>query len=772
MIVSSVFALKESNDIPSNLLTIQETKLEPGYYFNSTLDFLSENQKEILESNQNFYKTILEADENNPYIIEEGFMEVISILKNVIKKILAYIETMVKKFVTQIAKFVNSDKYILSMEKQISKFGANDKIEISGYNYTFDNNIPVIDIDELNVLDIKRDLDVIASSNDITDKISKMTELNSRLSENNMDNVRAKILKSDHDITETSYENELVCKFRDGSSTPENITIGRSGVMRALSDYKGYKDKIKIVQNNKSQIEAKYKELINMVDSIKVSNITTSGDVKDTTLNNNENLKQALNNIINQQVNMIQRIANLHTLALMAKIDALSESTVQDKNILYKALSKVQSNPANNVLFKESDEKYYADYTAGLKYKQFLYDKYYMNMEQKHFVNECIALSESNISELKSINEDLTMDKKEKFEKFRKIMKNIINKFTEKMGSFANRDKKYLEEHKDTILTKTVEKPYTINNMPTYSLGIKNINSWQQPNYNIKDLVSLSKEDIQKKVINTYDGNGEFSEFAKRYFLCNNTDNKDILSTNDEVDMKKLYEYCINMPNDVKRINTDSAKFESSIKAAVAATLNASTNESVNVLGRKYIYSSVLEMYINEEDVNDTKSAGGENQKETEIKPAENQTSKQQTAKTDNKVPEEDKEKKETDKNDNNQETKEKQSTENKKAEETASWYIQSVQVAIAAKITAMQKIYSEYMKIIRYHVGVIEGKSEDKPEDDGKLKSLLKEFKNAKSSDDRKAASNKIIDYFKTSKGKTIDAHEVQSMADNVKDN
>ena len=783
MIVSSVFALKEATTIPDNLVNIPSTKLEEGYYYNSSLNFLLECHEELLSYRRDYYKAILESSEDDPYVITESFSDFVNNVKAIIKKIIAYIETLVKRFVTQIAKFVGSDKYIIKMKKELDKFTDDDKFTITGYNYTITDGVPVVHLLGLDLTEFEKELRTI-DSDDVNLKINKLSAIIADLSDpNKMDNIRGQILNLNTPITETSFANELFAIFRDGSSDEHSITIKKADVLRASRDYEGYKAKIKSVKALQADINSKYKHLESQIDNIVRASFKVDGENKiQVNLDNGystdykNTLMNTLNNLINTEVNQIQRIANLHVQAFAAKLDALNAITAQDKNILYTALQKVQKNINNTRTMRESldltIEPYSHDYTRDVVYKQYQLQKHFMNENQRLFVRECIALSESNISELKSINEDLTMDKKEKFEKFRKIMKNIINKFTEKMGSFANRDKKYLEEHKDTILTKTVEKPYTINNMPTYSLGIKNINSWQQPNYNIKDLVSLSKEDIQKKVINTYDGNGEFSEFAKRYFLCNNTDNKDILSTNDEVDMKKLYEYCINMPNDIKRINTDSAKFESSIKAAVAATLNASTNESVNVLGRKYIYSSVLEMYINEEDVNDTKSAGGENQKETEIKPAENQTSKQQTAKTDNKVPEEDKEKKETDKNDNNQETKEKQSTENKKAEETASWYIQSVQVAIAAKITAMQKIYSEYMKIIRYHVGVIEGKSEDKPEDDGKLKSLLKEFKNAKSSDDRKAASNKIIDYFKTSKGKTIDAHEVQSMADSVKDN
>lgn len=783
MIVSSVFALKEATTIPDNLVNIPSTKIEEGYYFNSSLNFLLECHEELLSYRRDYYKAILESSEDDPYVITESFSDFVNNVKAIIKKIIAYIETLVKRFVTQIAKFVGSDKYIIKMKKELDKFTDDDKFTITGYNYTITDEVPVVHLLGLDLTEFEKELRTI-DSDDVNLKINKLSAIIADLSDpNKMDNIRGQILNLNTPITETSFANELFAIFRDGSSDEHSITIKKADVIRASRDYEGYKAKIKSVKALQADINSKYKHLESQIDNIVRASFKVDGEsMIQVNLDNGystdykNTLMNTLNNLINTEVNQIQRIANLHVQAFAAKLDALNAITAQDKNILYTALQKVQKNINNTRTMRESldltIEPYSHDYTRDVVYKQYQLQKHFMNENQRLFVKECIALSESDIPELKSINEDLSMDKKDKFEKFKKMMKTIIQKFTEKMNSFFDRDKKYLEKHKDTILTKKVKNPYTINNMPQYSLGIKNIESWQQPaNPNIKELSSLSREDIQKKIINSYDGNGEFSDFAKRYFLCNNTDNKDILSTNDEVDMKKLYEYCINMPNDVKRINTDSAKFEASIKSAVAATLNTSTNESVNVLGRKYIYSSVLEMYINEENVNDTKAASGENQKETEIKPAE--PAQKQDAKTDNKVPKEDKEQKEEQK-DNNQEPKENKSDEGKKIEETAAWYIQDTQIAIAAKITAMQKIYSEYMKIIRYHVNIIEGNSgkNNKPENDDKLNSLLKEFKDAKSSDDRKAATNKIIDYFKTAKGKTIDAHEVQSMADSVKDN
>lgn len=768
--ISSVFNLKENKNIPSNLKTIADTKLEENYYFNNSLDFLLECHKELLSYKQDFYKTVLECSEDTPYIITESFHDLISSIKQSIKKILAYIETLVSRFITQIAKFIKSDSYILSKESELKKFSNEDKFKIHGYEYTFKDNVPVVDIEGLDVYTLIKSVESIKDSSD-EDKASKLSDMTAYLSnETNMDDIRSQILNTNHKVPENTFDNEVFCIFRDGNSEDIEIEIDKSEVLKALDLYKNYKDIIKNIKSSQSKITNKYKELERQVDSLG-------------TPLKNSNTSQAINQILNKliitQINLIQKISTLHVQAFSAKLDAYNAMTLQNRRVLYSALNAIQKNPKNNKIFKQES----VDYTKDINYNNYLLEKYYLNMNQKHFLEECVALSESNIVSLKYINEDIKMDQKTRFQKFQDALTRMINKFMEKINSFINKDKEFLQKNKETILTKKVQPVYTLNNMPPYSEGIKVINEWMPPKtIPAEKLVSMTELDIKKMIIPAYEENkGEFADFAKRYFLCNNGKNEDRKSDDPkEMNMQNIYDYCLNIPQEITKINVLKNSFNNTIKGIVAM-INTHKNESVDEFGRTYLYSTVLETYINEADPGDTNSNTGSTNANTGTNTntnANNTTNnnnsqaKQNNIKTD--VPGEDKKDNTTEKDPENKEkqgddTNNSTKSQDSKAMESAGWYSKNMQIAIGAKLTAMQKIYSEYMKIMRYHVKAVSGGGGLNEEDEKALRDLMKEYRD---SEDKKPATEKIISFYKSKLGKTIDAHDVENIVNQNKDN
>ena len=793
MIVSSVFALKEATTIPDNLVNIPSTKIEEGYYFNSSLNFLLECHEELLSYRRDYYKAILESSEDDPYVITESFSDFVNNVKAIIKKIIAYIETLVKRFVTQIAKFVGSDKYILKMKKELDKFTDDDEFTITGYNYTITDEVPVVHLLGLDLTEFEKELRTI-DSDDVNLKINKLSAIIADLSDpNKMDNIRGQILNLNTPITETSFANELFAIFRDGSSDEHSITIKKADVIRASRDYEGYKAKIKSVKALQADINSKYKHLESQIDNIVRASFKVDGENKiQVNLDNGystdykNTLMNTLNNLINTEVNQIQRIANLHVQAFAAKLDALNAITAQDKNILYTALQKVQKNINNTRTMRESldltIEPYSHDYTRDVVYKQYQLQKYFMNENQKLFVKECIALSESNIPELKSINEDLKMGAKNKFEKLKELIKSIYEKFLMKMNKLIMGDNKFLKQYKEVILNKKIE-VYTLNDMPDYQAGIKNITDHKLVQLDIKSIVSLSELDIQKKILPSFNGDGEFVDFAKNYFLCNNTPKKDTKS--DQLNMAEIYEFCLNAKSAISNLEKDRDAFisaASKIKQAVLAAPAPKTES--NILGDIYYYSTVLESYINEEG--EEKAAPPQNTSGGNSNPNQTQTNAnaKADAKIDLEVPKSDKtadqnkdlkdkvksdEIKDTDKEAKKQ-AEENKNGDKKKIEETADWYMKTIQTVCTAKITAFQKIYSEYMKILRYHVkqatGSLGKTSSFKDDDVNSIKDAMKEYKNAKTDEDKNKAAQKIIDIYK-SKNMVIDAHDVQKLVE-----
>lgn len=759
--ISSVFSLKEANTIPEYLVSNKETKLECNYY-SSSLDFLLECQEELLSCRREFYKTVLES-EGDQYIINEAFSDVAKTIKEIIKKILAYIESIIKRFITALGKFVSSDKYIIKMKKEIYKFPSNGKFTINGYNYTLDDNIPIIDVVGLDLSEIQVKLKDI--ENDNSDPGIKLAELNTILadltSEGKMDEARSEILNVNYKIPDSSFANEVFAIYRDGKSSEQSIDIRKADVNRALDDYEGYKDKIKKVNTLKSNISTKYKSLESSIDNMIKTNIRdaiSKSNINDQTKNS---LNNSLSNLITSQAQAINKIANYHVQAISAKLDAYNALVIQDRNILYTALNVVNKD-INNSRIMESTEDY--DYTRDNVYKSYLIESYYMNKEQERFVEECLVLSESNIPELKTIHEDLKMDVKGKFEKLKAMLKEIFQKFLMKMNKFFTNDKTFLEKYKDVILTKKVEE-YTLNNMPDYEAGIKNIKAHKLKKLDIKSLLSKTEAEIQKEMLPAFDGN-DFTDFAKRYFLCNNTPNREKVQST-TLNMAELYAFCLGAPAAIKQLENDQKEFLAAADAAKNAVLQVSAkNESTDMVGRKYYYSSVYETFINEEGkpAQDNGAAKSDSNLKLDVPTPDNKAKENENLDKDVKSDDKGKE----------AETQAKENTgaESKKVQETADWYLKTIRTICTAKITAFQKIYSEYMKILRYHVqkatGSMGSASKFSEDDTKQIKSAMQDYVKG---DDvaKKTAADKIINIYK-SKGMVIDAHDVQTLVEKNK--
>lgn len=769
--ISSVFKLKETDIIPNKLAPMQQTGLEENYTMKETFDFLLECQNELNQCRQEYYKTVLEND--NPYLINESYNEILTTIKNIIRKILAYIETLIKRFITQAAKYVKSDKYLYTMRKEIKKFPRGETFQISGYNFTISENIPAVDIHGLDLNNLRSELNKILQDNDIESVIYSLIDLESDFKESKMDEIRGEILNTSP-VEEKDFTNQIFAVFRDNASSESYIRIGHKEVMETLDEYFDINDKIKEVNALYYKIQSKYKELEKQVNEI--AKLTTkvdgssrfNNDSLDTEKEKIVKRNNALNDLITKLVDQIRRISTLHLQAVRGKLDAYAALLVQDRNILYKALNVVQSETRNTFVMNGLKQESY-DYTRDVYNESYLLEKEELILRQQRFVEECLALAESNIPELKVIREDLDLDVKNKFDKFKEIVEKIFAKFNEKIQSFFKTNKKFLEDNKDTILNKKVPE-YTINNMPPYSLGIQNINNTNLPaTADMSKLLPLTEVEIQKIILPKYDGNGDFAEFAKRFFLCDNKENEDRKSTDQEINMKDIYEFCAN-PEGIKIIANKVKTYASEVAKVKAEIVRSSVKkESFEDLGAVYQYSSVLEMYINEADQGDTKK-----EPETTIeKNTNNQSSSDQNAKDGSKLNlDPDKEDKKQDQNTNtNNDNKEETKSDNSKAKETGNWYLKNLNIALAAKMTAYQKIYSEYMGIIKHHVKLANGEGEETTnKDDSQVRNAMKEYLDADSEDAKKSAIDKIISAMKAYNGKTIDAHDAVNLANKNK--
>ncbi len=78
----------------------------------------------------------------------------------------------------------------------------------------------------------------------------------------------------------------------------------------------------------------------------------------------------------------------------------------------------------------------------------------------------------------------------------------------------------------------------------------------------------MSPVEIQKEMLPAFDGN-DFTDFAKSYFLSNNTPNREKISST-TLNMAEIYAFGLGAPAAIKVLENDQKEFSSAADAAAA----------------------------------------------------------------------------------------------------------------------------------------------------------------------------------------------------------
>lgn len=347
-------------------------------YFKSAVDFITESNKEFTNSKITLYNKILETTSTT--VIHESFSDFFVKVKEIINKFLKFIKSLFQRFLTQLARIIGSDKYLEKHKKDFDKFKDGDKFKIDGYKYTFSDNIPVPDALVQYNFDLFDHLLDFENSNTSTDKmitvedISKArTDLSDRLTDYYND-FRGRVLgKEDQKIYEVDYSDALFKVFRDDSTTTEIIDIDRSTIRLVIDRYFKFNKMQEYTNKQYKAIESAYKKVEEQIkDLVKrngdlsykvfVDKLPAGSDTRISYIANTDNdtgvamasdVLTQLDMYVKVKTEQIQECSNIHTLAFAAKLDALKECAKQDKETLYKALSRVQRTDA-----KRAKEEY------------------------------------------------------------------------------------------------------------------------------------------------------------------------------------------------------------------------------------------------------------------------------------------------------------------------------------------------------------------------------------------------------------------------------
>lgn len=336
-------------------------------YVSQAFNFLIEFNTEYNDINKLFYKGILESD-GNITCVQETYADFFSSIKKMIDKFLAFIKSIFDKFIEKLHSFVQSEKYLIQNKSKFSKFTNDDDFTTDGFNYTFNSDIPLIDLtikfDSALLGDISK-IDKASISDKETNKakaaVDKMhNDLRVKLESDYYDIFRGTVIGNRGSIPESDFTNECFKIYRSGALEPEEVNVNKGYIESALERINRYKTTIQNIEETKNRIFKEYSGIRDKIDKmIKPNKTESSPNYRNISLigfDNNSSLTDvavsydtlsSIDSYLKTISNQVQEMSNIHSIAFSTKMEAVKEEYRQDKRILYQALSKCSSNQIN-----------------------------------------------------------------------------------------------------------------------------------------------------------------------------------------------------------------------------------------------------------------------------------------------------------------------------------------------------------------------------------------------------------------------------------------
>ena len=327
-------------------------------YFIETLNFLIDIREEFNNHNKVFYRSIHESA-GDPVAIHESFADFFTWIKELFAKIINFIKKLYNKFMTFLHGLVKSDKFIRKNKDLFHKFDSKQEFQHTGYKFTFGANIPnekpITDFkdsienfkDHASHTSVEPDMTADKLSNTLKDSREKYID---NLHDNIYDGYRAKVINQEGSIAKEDFAKELFSLFRDNNSSKEEFTVTSSIMTECYNHFDGYEKEKNNITKAKDKIEREYTNIKKAIETaLKKNDGSYSMDAEngvnpikmDDKLYTKDVITQ-LDLFLKAKANEIQELSNIHTMAFSAKLDALKDCFSQDKDILYKALYKLQ----------------------------------------------------------------------------------------------------------------------------------------------------------------------------------------------------------------------------------------------------------------------------------------------------------------------------------------------------------------------------------------------------------------------------------------------
>lgn len=345
------FNILKMDDVEDPLIDVN--KLTSMYldecYFLSGINFIKEQNEEINKYKTNLYKSISEATET--YVVHEAFGLFFARIDDIVRKVLDFFVSLVKRFSTALSKIVESNRYLIKHKDTFSKMLPIDNFEFDGFTFSISPDVPVT-----NVICGEFNKDLFS---DLYDKTSNPIDGNdfsnaqSNLENFDYGNIRGKIIGKNYSINESDFATELFRVYRNGKSEASKFTVNNQVVNNSLNRYSSHKDTLKEIERNNKAISKEYNEILKQVKNVTKRNgdlnaaafvnaIPGIQDIENTNGYISSDLMTKIDIYIKAKCDQITQYSNIHILAFTAKLDAVKDMYMQDRTMLYTALSRIQ----------------------------------------------------------------------------------------------------------------------------------------------------------------------------------------------------------------------------------------------------------------------------------------------------------------------------------------------------------------------------------------------------------------------------------------------
>ena len=367
---------------------------------------------------------------------------------------------------------------------------------------------------------------------------------------------------------------------------------------------------------------------------------------------------------------------------------------------------------SNNILGIKiiSDSYHTSEYAYSAMYEEYIQNKIDSERRLANHIKQYIPVTESTYKQITAIYEAKATDAiKAKWTKFIEFIKNMFAKFAEKITSILVDEKGYLEKYKKIILEKK-PKPGNEYSIPgNYKEAINRCINTHVPLFNYEEFKDqLNNKDsnipLAQKIISKSNSGYQFDSGEtlagnfKEYFLAHDLGTQSGTFDDGSLNFKDMYNFCYNSGK-IKEITTKDENY-----------LNQSTNAIINYVNTELSKNSKTESAIFTEDTppngagdsnptsNPAPDSAGDKKDDLKSEIKNSNAISKMNSYEDRKEVTDDEKSQNANAAQNDNVTEENMNVMMQK-------WLDVCRALISAKLTAVQQISNDYMKIIRLHV-------------------------------------------------------------------